>query len=192
MVAITRPKRHQCGFQDDRSWGKFDKLAVTGTVVPSAKKVVRGRIGWCMATEEGCHLAVQRKVFRGTKGELRTHGKRWFRPEFPKKSQGKVARKVCAGFHARRNTNLTGHLVDWVANICRNGASIQLESNGTKREYARYTEIWITMSVNSTNSFLVAEWSLLNFAKMVEYLLVDTKVSWGFLAGFCWSWIWWK
>lgn len=25
------------------SWGKFDKLAVTGTVVPSAKKVVPGK-----------------------------------------------------------------------------------------------------------------------------------------------------
>lgn len=56
------------------SWGKFDKLAVTGTVVPSAKKVVR--------EEESVNAwpwkrdAVQGKMFRGAKGELRTHGKR--------------------------------------------------------------------------------------------------------------------
>lgn len=56
------------------SWGKFDKLAVTGTVVPSAKKVVReeGSVNaWPWKRD-----AVQGKMFRGAKGELRTHGKR--------------------------------------------------------------------------------------------------------------------
>lgn len=57
------------------SWGKFDKLAVTGTVVPSAKKVVREE-GSVDAWPRRKRDAVQGKVFRGAKGELRTHGKR--------------------------------------------------------------------------------------------------------------------
>lgn len=57
------------------SWGKFDKLAVTGTVVPSAKKVVREE-GSVDAWPRRKRDAVQGKVFRGAKTELRTHGKR--------------------------------------------------------------------------------------------------------------------
>ena len=57
------------------SWGKFDKLAVTGTVVPSAKKVVREE-GSVDAWPRRKRDAVQEKVFRGAKAELRTHGKR--------------------------------------------------------------------------------------------------------------------